>query len=92
VELPRRPRACPRRTPSVVTEFGLAREPFCPLNGVHTLGFLAASLKTPRAHKRHRSAIPFHVDLLAGSRVNRAIGSQSAACFKNSLRGFIGGP
>src|SRR6476646_4028928 len=42
------------------------------------------------AHCRQRSAIRFQVTLLFGSRVNRAIFSQSVACRKNSSWGFIG--
>jgi hypothetical protein len=42
------------------------------------------------AHRRHLSAIRFHVALLSVSRVNFAICSHWAACFKNSSGGFIG--
>src|SRR5262249_39720970 len=41
------------------------------------------------AHCSHRSAIRIHVALLAGSRVNLAICSQSAACRRNSSDGFM---
>jgi hypothetical protein len=41
------------------------------------------------AHRRHLSAIPLHVALLCGSRVNSAITSHSPACFRNSSRACI---
>ncbi len=42
------------------------------------------------AHWRHLCAIPFHVALLWGSRVNLAINSHSEACLRNSSGGCIG--
>jgi hypothetical protein len=41
------------------------------------------------AHPRHLSAIRFHVTLDCGSRVDFAMASQSAACFRNSSGGYI---